>query len=105
MTDKTFYAALIFVLTYILISVQKVPGIKLDRTSGVSIGAILMVLAKIITLDEAYGFVDLNTIAFLLGMMVLIAYLSISGFFELIASWFVKVSGITSRMFFLLIFL
>jgi len=105
MTDKTLYAALIFVLTYVLISVQKVPRIKLDRASGVSIGAILMVLAKVITLDEAYGFIDLNTIAFLLGMMVLIAYLSISGFFEIIASWMIRVSGNTSRMLFLVIFL
>jgi Na+/H+ antiporter NhaD/arsenite permease-like protein len=105
MTHKTLYAALIFVLTYILISVQKVPGIKLDRTSGVSIGAILMVLAKVITLDEAYRFIDLNTVAFLLGMMILIAYLSISGFFELIASWIVRVSGNTSRMLSLVILL
>lgn len=105
MTDKTLYATIIFILTYVLITIQKIPGIRLDRTSGVSIGAILMVLAKVITLDEAYGFVDLNTIAFLLGMMVLVAYLSISGFFELIASWIVKVSGNTPRMLFLVILL
>ena len=67
MTDKAFYALIIFILTYILIIVQKIPGIKLDRPAGVSIGAILMILANVITLDEAYGFVDLNTIAFLLG--------------------------------------
>ncbi len=105
MTDKTFYAALIFILNYILITVQKVPKIKLDRTAGVSICAILMVLAKVVTLDEAYAFVDLNTIAFLLGMMVLIAYLEISGFFEIVASWIVKVSRNTSRMLFLVILL
>jgi Na+/H+ antiporter NhaD/arsenite permease-like protein len=104
MNNKTLYAALIFVLTYILITVQKIPGIKLDRPAGVSIGAILMVLSKVITLDEAYGFIDLNTIAFLLGMMVLIAYLSVSGFFELVASWIVKASGNTSRMLLLVIF-
>ncbi len=66
MTDKTFYAALIFILTYVLITVQKIPGVKLDCPAGVSIGAILMVLTKVITLDEAYGFVDLNTLAFLM---------------------------------------
>jgi Na+/H+ antiporter NhaD/arsenite permease-like protein len=105
MTDKILYAALIFILTYILISFQKVPRIKLDRAAAVSIGAILMVLGKVITLDEAYSFIDLNTIAFLLGMMVLIAYLSMSGFFEILASWIVKVSGNTSRMLFLVILL
>lgn len=104
MTDKTLYAAIIFVLTYLLITVQKIPGIKLDRPAGVSIGAILMILAQVITLDEAYGFVDLNTLAFLLGMMILIAYLGVSGFFELVASWIVKVSGNTSRMLLLVVF-
>jgi Na+/H+ antiporter NhaD/arsenite permease-like protein len=105
MTDKTFYAALIFILTYILITVHKFPKIKLDRTAGVSIGAILMILAKVVTLDEAYAYVDLNTISFLLGMMVLIAYLEISGFFEVVASWIVRVSRNTSRMLFLVILL
>ncbi len=104
MTDKTVYAAIIFVLTYLLITVQKIPGIKLDRPAGVSIGAILMVLAGVLTLDEAYAFIDLDTLAFLLGMMILIAYLGLSGFFELVASWIVRVSGNTSRMLFLVVF-
>ncbi|HXG30109.1 MAG TPA: anion transporter [Thermodesulfobacteriota bacterium] len=103
MIDKTLYAAIIFILTYILIAVQKIPGIKLDRPAGVSIGAILMILTKVITLEEAYGFIDLNTISFLLGMMVLIAYLEVSGFFGLVAFWIVRVSGNTSRMLFLVI--
>jgi Na+/H+ antiporter NhaD/arsenite permease-like protein len=104
MTDKTLYAAIIFVLTYLLITVQKIPGIKLDRPAGVSIGAILMVLAGVLTLDEAYAFIDLDTLAFLLGMMILIAYLGLSGFFELVASWIVRVSGNTSRMLLLVVF-
>lgn len=104
MTDKTLYAAIIFVLTYLLITVQKIPGIKLDRPAGVSIGAILMVLAGILTLDEAYAFIDLDTLAFLLGMMILIAYLGLSGFFGLVASWIVRVSGNTSRMLLLVVF-
>ncbi len=104
MTDKTFYAAIIFVLTYLLITVQKIPGIKLDRPAAVSIGAVLMILSGVITLDAAYGFVDLNTVAFLLGMMILIAYLSVSGFFELVAHWIVRVSGNTSRMLLLVVF-
>jgi hypothetical protein len=45
MTDKTLYAAIIFVLTYLLITVQKIPGLKLDRPAGVSIGATLMTLS------------------------------------------------------------
>lgn len=45
-----------------------------------------MILSQVITVDEAYGFVDLDTLAFLLDMMILIAYLGVSGFFEFLAS-------------------
>jgi Na+/H+ antiporter NhaD/arsenite permease-like protein len=105
MTDKAFYALSIFTLTYIFIIAQKIPGIRLDRPAGVSIGAILMVIARVVTLDQAYGFIDLNTIAFLLGMMIVIAYLEISGFFGLVASVILKASKNTSRMLFLVVIL
>ncbi|MGQ0794048.1 MAG: SLC13 family permease [Deltaproteobacteria bacterium] len=98
MTDKTIIAAAIFALTYALITAQKLPLVKLDRPAAVSIGAISMILAGILTLDEAYGSIDMDTIAFLLGMMTLIAYLELSGFFELVASWIIAASGSASRM-------
>lgn len=104
MSEKTAIATAIFILTYILITVQKIPGIKLDRPAGVSIGAMLMVLTGVITLEEAYGFIDLNTISFLLGMMILISYLKLSGFFEFMAFWIVKLSKTTSRMLLLIVF-
>jgi Na+/H+ antiporter NhaD/arsenite permease-like protein len=104
MSEKTAIATAIFILTYVLITVQKIPGIKLDRPAGVSIGAMLMVLTGVITLEEAYGFIDLNTISFLLGMMILISYLKLSGFFEFMAFWIVKLSKTTSRMLLLIVF-
>ncbi len=104
MLEKTAIATAIFILTYVLITVQKIPWVKLDRPAGVSIGAMLMVLTGVITLEEAYSFIDLNTISFLLGMMILISYLKLSGFFEFMAFWIVKLSKTTSRMLLLIVF-
>jgi len=55
---------------------------KLDRPSGALLGAVLMVLCGVLTLDEAYRAVDFNTILLLLGMMLIIAYLKIANCFK-----------------------
>lgn len=73
---------LIFALTYIIISAQKMNWHKLDRPSGALLGAVLMVLTGVLTLDEAYRAIDFNTILLLLGMMMLISYLKIAHCFE-----------------------
>lgn len=73
---------LIFALTYIIISAQKMKWHRLDRPSGALFGAVLMVLCGVMTLDEAYRSIDFNTILLLLGMMMLIAYLKIANCFK-----------------------
>jgi len=73
---------LIFILTYIIISAQKMKWHRLDRPSGALLGAVLMVLAGVLTLDEAYRAIDFNTILLLLGMMLVIAYLKIANCFK-----------------------
>ena len=73
---------LIFALTYIIISAQKMKWHRLDRPSGALFGAVLMVLCGVMTLDEAYRCIDFNTILLLLGMMILIAYLKIANCFK-----------------------
>jgi Na+/H+ antiporter NhaD/arsenite permease-like protein len=40
-----------------------------------------------VTPNEAYRAIDLNTIALLLGMMIIVAHLKLSGFFRLVAGW------------------
>lgn len=73
---------LIFILTYVIISAQKMKWHKLDRPSGALLGAVLMVLTGVLTLDEAYRAVDFNTILLLLGMMILIGYFRIANCFK-----------------------
>jgi Na+/H+ antiporter NhaD/arsenite permease-like protein len=55
---------------------------KLDRPTATLLGAVLMVLTGVLTLEEAYRAVDFNTILLLLGMMIVIAYLKIANCFK-----------------------
>ncbi len=78
-------AVIIFAFTYLAISVQRLPYFHLDRTSGAMIGAVAMVAFGVLTLDQAYQSINLDTIVLLLGMMIVVAYLQVSGFFDLVA--------------------
>lgn len=78
-----FIAALIFTLTYVVVAWGRLPFGRLDRTGAALIGASLMVASGTLSLDEAYRAIDFNTITLLLGMMILVAHLRLSGFFGL----------------------
>ncbi len=84
---------LIFLLTYVIISAQKMKWHKLDRPSGALLGAVLMVLSGVLTLDEAYRTVDFNTILLLLGMMILIGYLKIANCFKYLSYLLITHAG------------
>jgi Na+/H+ antiporter NhaD/arsenite permease-like protein len=76
---------LIFSLTYLVISGQRIPGLRLDRPSAALCGAVFMVLSGTLTLPQAYAAVDLDTITLLLGMMIIAAYLAEAAFFRAVA--------------------
>lgn len=78
-------ALIIFIITYLGIIFTRLPGINVDRPSAAFFGAVAMILAGVITFKEAVRAIDFNTIALLLGMMIVIAVLELDGFFSLIA--------------------
>jgi len=80
-------AGVIFAATYLVIAIGKLPGYQLDRAGAALLGASLMVGFGVLTLDEAYQAIDLETITLLLGMMIVVANLRLSGFFRLINNW------------------
>lgn len=82
--------ALIFAATYLVVAVGRVPFFRLDRTGAALIGASLMVASGTLTLPEAYRAIDLDTITLLLGMMILVANLRLSGFFGLATQFVVR---------------
>src|SRR5437667_10712890 len=95
-------ALAIFALTYVLISVRRVPFLNLDRPAAALLGAVLMVACGVLTLGEAYRAINLDTIALLLGMMILVGYLARARFFEWVSAWVLRRSGTPRRMLVLL---
>lgn len=73
----------IFGLTYLALAIGKVPGLRLDRAAIALVGAAAMLAFGVLDLREAAQAVDYETIVLLFGMMVLVAYLRMSGFFAL----------------------
>ncbi|OQX21431.1 MAG: hypothetical protein BWK80_33400 [Desulfobacteraceae bacterium IS3] len=96
--QNSYLILLIFIITYIFIAVQRIPGLRIDRPSGVTIGGTLLLLTGLLDIHEAYSFIDWDVITFLLGMMVMIAYLEFSGFFEHVALFLVRTSRSTDRL-------
>lgn len=86
-TGTTAAAAAIFAGTYFFIAIGKLPGYRLDRAGAALLGASLMVGLGVISLDEAYRAIDFDTITLLLGMMIVVANLRLSGFFRLVSNW------------------
>jgi Na+/H+ antiporter NhaD/arsenite permease-like protein len=85
----TAVAVAIFAATYLVIAVGKLPGFYLDRAGAALLGASLMVGSGVLSLDQAYRAIDFDTIALLLGMMIVAANLRLSGFFRLVNNWVV----------------
>lgn len=79
-------ALIIFIITYIGIIFTRLPKVNIDRPSAAFFGAVAMVVFGVLGFDEAIAAIDFNTIALLLGMMIVIATLQLDGFFSLIAS-------------------
>jgi carbohydrate kinase (thermoresistant glucokinase family) len=80
-------AVLIFATTYFVIAVGRLPGYRLDRAGAALLGAALMIAAGVLDLKSAYAAIDGDTIALLLGMMIVVANLRLSGFFGLVTNW------------------
>jgi Na+/H+ antiporter NhaD/arsenite permease-like protein len=73
----------IFGLTYLALALGKVPGLRIDRAGIALIGAAAMLGCGVISVHEAARAVDYETIVLLFGMMVVVAYLRMAGFFAL----------------------
>jgi len=80
-------AIIIFSATYLFVAVGQLPKLRLDRTGAALLGASLMVASGVLSLQEAYRAIDFNTLALLLGMMILVANLRLSGVFALVNAW------------------
>ena len=82
----TYWLALvIFLLTYIGLALGKAPWLRIDRAGIALVGATLMMVSGVLPLPDAVRSIDHETIILLFGMMVVVAYLRLSGFFDRLA--------------------
>jgi Na+/H+ antiporter NhaD/arsenite permease-like protein len=76
----------IFVVSYLLIAFPRVAGLRLTRPAAALIGAVAMVTLGGLSLRDAYLGIDLDVLTFLLGVLIVAAYLDVGGFFHWAAS-------------------
>jgi Na+/H+ antiporter NhaD/arsenite permease-like protein len=80
-----------------LISLALILSDKIHRAIVALAGAVVMVTAGLIfkfyTEDQAIANIDFNTLGLLLGMMILVALLEPTGFFEFLAVYVARISG------------
>ena len=79
----------LFALTYACLAMGKVPRLRLDRPGIAFVGAALMLCTGVITLGQATGpdSIDYETLFLLLGMMVVVGFLRLSGVFTRLTHW------------------
>ena len=82
-------ASVVFALTYIALAIGKVPRLGLDRAAIAFVGAAMMLVTGVLTLHQAVASdsIDYETLFLLFGMMVVVGFLRISGFFSRLTSW------------------
>ncbi len=83
----------IFVATYIVIAIGKIPVYRIDRAGAALLGGALVVGTGVLSTEEAYRAIDFDTITLLLGMMIVVANLRVSGFFRVVAAWIATYVG------------
>ena len=79
----------ILLVTYLLIAVQQVPMLRLNRPAAALLGAVAMVTIGGLPLHEAYAAISGDVIVFLLGVLLLTGFLEEGGFFEWVARFVV----------------
>ena len=77
----------IFMLTYLALAFGRVPGLRIDRAGIALVGAAAMLACGVLSMHDAAKAVDYETIVLLFGMMVVVAYLRLAGFFRLSTEW------------------
>jgi Na+/H+ antiporter NhaD/arsenite permease-like protein len=83
--SATLAVLVVFGLTYLGIAAGRVPGLKLDRTGIVMLGAIAMTIFGGLPTTDIIGFINWPTILLLFGFFVISAQLRLSGFFDVVA--------------------
>jgi len=83
--DRTVWLTwVIFLMTYAGLALGKVPGLRMDRAGIALVGATLMLVTGVLSLEQAVSpeSIDFKTLFLLFGMMIVVGVLRLSSFFE-----------------------
>ena len=83
--DAKLAATVIVAVAYLIIFTEKV-----NRAVIALLGASVMLIAGIMTQKQALAGIDFNTLALLIGMMIIVAITEKSGLFQFVAVWSAK---------------
>jgi Na+/H+ antiporter NhaD/arsenite permease-like protein len=79
-------------LTYLGLALGRIPGLRMDRASIALVGATLILVTGVLSLEQAVSpdSIDYKTLALLFGMMVVVGCLRLSGVFQHISACALK---------------
>lgn len=66
---------------------------KVHRTVAAIAGAVILICLNVLSVDDAIGYIDFNTVGVLIGMMLFVAVVRNSGLFEYVAIKAAKLAG------------
>jgi Na+/H+ antiporter NhaD/arsenite permease-like protein len=92
MQTVTLLALVIFLMTYILISVRRFGKLNLERPAVALFGAALMIVFGVVAADQAFAAIQLDILGLLLGMMIIVVCLELCGFFTWVSVKMIRAS-------------
>lgn len=100
----TWFLWLVILLTLVGVALGRYPILRMNRATIALVGATLLTVGGGLSLPEAYGAIDMDTLVLLLGMMILNANLRLSGFFALATHGVVRAARSPRQLLALVIF-
>ncbi|PON62898.1 Citrate transporter-like domain containing protein [Parasponia andersonii] len=88
--DKVVLGSIAFAVFWVMAVFPSVPLLPIGRTAGSLLGAILMIIFKVITPEQAYDAIDLSVLGLLFGTMVVGIFLERADLFKYVGqllSW------------------
>ncbi|TRC96776.1 anion transporter [Mesorhizobium sp. WSM4303] len=83
-------ALLILILTYAGVAIGRIPGLRLDRAGIALLGGAAMIAIGTLSMEDAYRAINFDTITLLLGMMIVVAHLKVSGAFRALGAYAIE---------------
>ena len=83
-------ALTILVLTYAGVAIGRLPGLRLDRAGIALLGGAAMIAIGALGMEDAYRAINFDTITLLLGMMIVVAHLKVSGAFRALGGYAIE---------------